>query len=64
VSYLDNVPCLVFVVGYVQAGLSKVLCARKERRMSMTILYVTIDGNKSLYLVFVGVVSLSILDCF
>jgi hypothetical protein len=30
----------------------------------MTILYVATDGNKSLYLVFVGVVSLSILDCF
>jgi hypothetical protein len=26
--------------------------------------YMYVDGNKSLYLVFVGVVLLSILDCF
>jgi hypothetical protein len=37
------------VVGYVQAGLSKVLCARKERRMSMTILYVATSAFLGFY---------------
>jgi hypothetical protein len=37
---------------------SKIECPKKDKHN------VHVDGNKSLYLVFVGVVFLSILDCF
>jgi hypothetical protein len=38
----------------------KAIVVSREGKMEM----VRIDGNKSLYLVFVGVVFLSILNCF